>query len=48
MSFYEIKNTKTQETFETTARNFAAACYQKGWKPQECRCVWKASTEAAY
>ena len=48
MYFYEIKNTKTQETCEITARDFATACKQRGWKPQNCRCIWKASTEAAY
>ena len=48
MNFYEIKNTKTQEAYETTAKNFATACKQSGWRPQDCRCVWKASVENGY
>jgi hypothetical protein len=48
MYFYEIRNTKTQETYETTAKNFATACKERGWKPRHCRCVWKASVENGY
>jgi hypothetical protein len=48
MKFYEIKNTKTQKTAEATAKNFAAACQAIGWKPKDCRCVWRASLEASY
>ena len=48
MYFYEIKNTNTQETCEITAKDFATACKQRGWKPQNCRCIWKASTENGY
>ena len=48
MKFYEIKNTKTQETAQLIAKNYAEACKAAGWKPQNCRCIWKASAEAAY
>ena len=47
MKFYEIKNTKTQETAQTTAPNFQMACRQMGWKPYHCRCIWKADPENA-
>ena len=47
MKFYEIKNTKTQETAQTTAKNFTEACKANGWKPQHCRCIWKADPENA-
>lgn len=47
MNYYEIKNTKTQETAQATAKNFATACEAQGWKPQHCRCVWKAKVENA-
>ena len=46
--FYEIKNTKTQETTENIASNFATACQGAGWKPQDCKCIWKASVENGY
>jgi hypothetical protein len=48
MRFYEIKNTKTQQTAETAARTFAIACKQVGWKPQDCRCVWAAKVSNGY
>lgn len=47
MFYYEIRNTKTQKNAQATAKNFATACRSLGWKPQECRCVWKASPENA-
>ena len=48
MYFYEIKNTKTQEHGRGIAKNFAEICKSKGWKPQHCKCIWKAGVEAAY
>jgi hypothetical protein len=33
MKYYEIKNRKTQETAQTTAKNFATACKANGWRP---------------
>ena len=45
MNYYEIKNIKTQETAQTTAKNFSTACKEQGWKPSNCRCIWKARTE---
>ena len=48
MYFYEIRNTKTQENGRGIAKNFAEICKSKGWRPQDCRCVWKAGVEAAY
>ena len=48
MKFYEIKNTKTQETAQATAKNFGEACKAQGWKPSHCRCVWVASPENGY
>ena len=48
MKFYEIKNKKTGEHGRGIAKNFAEICKSKGWKPQECRCIWVASADAAY
>ena len=48
MHFYEIKNTKTQEHGRGIAKNFAEICKSKGWKPQDCKCIWKAGVEAAW
>lgn len=48
MYFYEIRNTKTYETCEVVAKDYATACKQRGWKPKDCRCVWKASVENGY
>lgn len=47
MKFYEIKNTKTQETAQTVAKNFSEACKEQGWKPYHCSCIWKADPENA-
>jgi hypothetical protein len=47
MFYYEIRNTKTQKTAQATAKDFATACRSLGWKPRECRCVWKANPENA-
>lgn len=47
MFYYEIRNTKTQKTAQVTAKNFTTACHSLDWKPQECRCVWKANPENA-
>jgi hypothetical protein len=46
--FYEIKNTKTQETTENIAPNFGTACQDAGWRPQDCKCIWKAKVENGY
>ncbi len=48
MYFYEFYNTKTQENGRGIAKNFTEVCQSKGWKPQDCKCVWKASIEVAY
>ena len=47
MFYYEIRNTKTQEIAQVTAKNFTIACRSLGWKPYNCRCVWKADPENA-
>ena len=47
MYCYEIKNTRTQETAQTIAKGFAEACKEQGWKPNHCRCIWKAGSENA-
>ena len=47
MYFYEIRNTKTQECGKGIAKNFTEACKANGWKPQHCRCIWKADPENA-
>ena len=46
MKIYEIRNCNTQETAEVMAKSFTEACKQKGWKPCQCRCVWKCSVDA--
>lgn len=48
MYFYEIRNTKTQENGRGIAKNFTEICKSKGWKPQDCKCIWKAGVEAAW
>ena len=48
MKFYEIKNIKTQQTAQATAKNFTEACKAQGWKPQNCHCIWSASPENGY
>ncbi len=48
MYFYEIKNVKTNEQGRGIAKTFADICKAHGWKPQNCRCIWKAEPEAAY
>ena len=48
MHFYEIRNTKTQENGRGIAKNFSEICKAHGWKPQHCKCIWKASIKAAY
>lgn len=34
MEFYEIKNTKTQQTTQIIAKNFSESCKVQGWKPR--------------
>jgi hypothetical protein len=48
MKFYEIRNTKTQENGRGIAKNFAEICKSKGWRPQDCRLIWKADVSAAW
>lgn len=48
MNFYEIKNTKTQKCVKGVAKNFTEICKTLGWKPQDCKCIFKGSIEAAY
>ena len=47
MKYYEIKNKKTNETAQTTAKNFGEACKMAGWRVKDCHCVWSASAENA-
>ena len=47
MEFYEIKNTKTQQTAQTIAKSFAESCKVQGWKPQHCHCIQSAYPENA-
>jgi hypothetical protein len=48
MKFYEIKNKKTGERGRGIAKNFAEICKSKGWKPQDCKCIWVANPENGY
>ena len=48
MKFYEIKNKKTGEHGRGIAKSLADLCKSKGWKPQDCKCIWSASIEGAY
>ena len=48
MKFYEIRNTKTQQSCGVTAKDFSSACKSLGWKPHDCRCVWKSTLENGY
>lgn len=47
MRFYEIYNTKIQESAQVIAKDFITACHSIGWEPYNCRCVWKAHPENA-
>ena len=48
MKFYEIKNKKTGEYSRGIAKSLADLCKNKGWKPQDCKCIWSASINGAY
>ena len=48
MYFYEIRNTETQESGRGIAKSYSEICKAHGWKPQRCKCIWKASVEAAW
>lgn len=48
MYFYEIKNTKTQAHGQATAKNFSEACKSLGWRPNQCKCIWRADPENGY
>ena len=45
MYYYEIRNTKTQATAEANGHSFQEACATLGWKPWNCRCVYRAEVE---
>ena len=47
LNYYEIKNRITGEAGETFARTFSQACRSLGWKPQECKCIWKSEPDYA-
>ena len=46
--FYEIRNTKTQENGRGIAKSFTEICKSKGWKPKDCKLIWRAGVEAAW
>ena len=48
MYFYEIKNNTTQECGKGITRNFKEICTMLGWSTKDCKCIWKASTDASY
>ena len=48
MYFYEIRNTKTQENGRGIAKSYTEICKAKGWRPQDCRVIWKASVNAQW
>ena len=39
--YYEIKNTRTQETAEVYGHSYQEACISKGWQPKNCRCIYR-------
>ena len=43
--YYEIRNAKTQAIAEANGHSFQEACAIVGWKPQHCRCVYRAEVE---
>ena len=46
--FYEIMNTATCEQAQGIAHTFGELCKRMGWKPQDCKVIWKGSPDAAY
>lgn len=47
MSYYEIKHRKTQTNFQATAKNYTEACATHGYKPQECKLIWRTDAKNA-
>jgi hypothetical protein len=45
MFYFEIKNNRTGECANTTASNMTQACAKMGWKPWDCKCVYRAKEE---
>jgi len=42
MYYFEIKNTKTNETATVTGKGMVQACKSIGWKVSECKCIYRA------
>ena len=40
--YFEIKNTKTNENYQGYGSNMRAIAKQAGWKPQFCKCIYRA------
>lgn len=47
MKYYEILNEETLEKAQGVAKSFQAMCKALGWRPQDCRLIWKAKPENA-
>ena len=48
LHFYEIINRETLEQAQGIAYTFGELCQRLGWRPQDCKVVWKGSPDAAY
>jgi hypothetical protein len=40
--YFEIKNTKTNETFQGYGPGMRSIALQAGWKIRDCKCVYRA------
>lgn len=40
--YFEIKNIKTGESYQGYGSGMKAIALQTGWRPQDCRCIYRA------
>lgn len=39
--YFEIKNTKTGESYQGYGSGMKAIALQAGWRPQDCKCIYR-------
>ena len=42
MYYYEILNRETLEKAQGQAKSMRAMCESLGWRPQDCKCIYRA------
>lgn len=40
--YFEIKNTKTGETYQGHGAGMKSVALQAGWKVKDCKCIYRA------